>query len=74
MAENFILHGATNDNNRSHTTSTERNYTTDVAKSYVEQRKEKAIKQSQDEKNGTSKNKLSEQQWDEMKSYRYAIL
>lgn len=73
MTENFILHGATDNNNDSQSGSIERNYTTDVAKSYVEQRKEKAIKQSQDEKNGVSKIKLSEQKWDEMKSYRYAI-
>ena len=71
MGENFILHEAANDSNRSNETS--RNYTTDIAQSYVNQRKEKAEKQRQDEKNGISNAKLSEQKWDEMKSYRYAI-
>jgi hypothetical protein len=73
MGENFILHEATNDNNRSNKTSTGKAYTTDVAKNYIDQRKEKAAKQSQNEKNGVSNAKLSEQKWDEMKSYHYAI-
>ncbi len=70
MSENFILHEATNDSNRSNETS--RTYATDIAQSYVNQRKEKADRQKQDEQNGVSNAKLSEQKWDEMKSYRYA--
>ncbi|MDQ8003971.1 MAG: hypothetical protein REI64_04160 [Pedobacter sp.] len=71
MSDKFTLHEAANDSNRSSNAS--RTYTTDVAQSYANQRKEKAEKQKQDEKNGISNAKLSEQKWDEMKSYRYAI-
>ena len=71
MGEKFLLHEVANDHNRSNETS--KNYTTDIAQSYVNKRKEKEQKQKQDEKNGISKVKLSEQKWDEMKSYRYAI-
>lgn len=73
MAENFILLEDANNSHRSNHTSTERNYSSTAVKSYVEQRKEKAEKQKQDEKNGISKTKLSEQKWDEMQSYKYAI-
>ena len=73
MAENFILLEGANDSHRSNETSTERNYSSTAVKSYVDQRKEKADKQRQDERNGISNAKLSEQKWDEMKSYRYAI-
>lgn len=72
MGEKFLLHEVANDHNRSNETST--NYIADdIAQRYVNERKEKAEKQKQDEKNGISKVKLSEQNWDEMKSYRYAI-
>lgn len=72
MAENFILNGTTNENNRMGTT--ERELASTVAKHYIEQRKEKAAKQAEDEKNGISNATPSEQRWDEMRSYRYAIL
>lgn len=72
MAENFILSGTTNENNRME--ATERDFASTVAKHYIEQRKEKAAKQAEDEKNGVSNTKLSDQRWDEMRSYRYAIL
>ncbi|RZL17730.1 MAG: hypothetical protein EOO96_28615 [Pedobacter sp.] len=73
MAENFILLEGANDNHRSNKTSTERNYSSTAVKSYVDQRKEKAEKQRQAEKNSVSNSKLSEQKWDEMVSYKYAI-
>ena len=40
---------------------------------YIHQRKEKAAQQTEDEKNGVSKSKLSKRDWDEMQSYKYAI-
>jgi len=59
MAENSFLHGTTNDNNRSVKTSTDRNYSSTAAKDYVNQRREKAAKQSRDEKRNVSGTKLS---------------
>ncbi|SOD14511.1 hypothetical protein [Pedobacter xixiisoli] len=73
MAENFILLEDANNSHRSNKTSTERNYSSTAVKSYVDQRKEKAEKQKQDEKNGISNAKLAERKWDEMQSYKYAI-
>ncbi|MNJ92864.1 hypothetical protein D3C87_105380 [compost metagenome] len=73
MAENFILLEDANNSRRSNHTSTERNYSSTAVKSYVDQRKEKAEKQKQNEKNGISNAKLSERKWDEMQSYKYAI-
>lgn len=72
MAENFILSGTTNENNR--IDAEEKDFASVVAKHYIEQRKEKAAKQAENEKNGISNTKASEQRWDEMRSYRYAIL
>ncbi len=73
MAENFILLEGANDDHRSNKTSTEKHYSSTAVKSYIDQRKEKADKQKQDEKNGISNTKLSEKKWDEMQSYKYAI-
>ncbi|MFN0256458.1 hypothetical protein [Pedobacter ureilyticus] len=72
MAKDFILNG-TNCSNYSGKSPNDKDYSATVVKNYVDQRKEKAEKQKQDERNGISNAKLSEQKWDEMKSYRYAI-
>ncbi|WP_113661143.1 hypothetical protein [Pedobacter nanyangensis] len=69
MAENSFLHGATNENTRSGKTSNERNYTSTAVKDYVNQRREKAAKQTKDEKNRVSNTKFSEHQWENPKKY-----
>jgi len=71
MAENFTFNEA-NDIRRANYLSIERNFACDMAKTYAAQRREKAERQKQDERNGISK--ASEHKWDEMQSYRYAIL
>jgi hypothetical protein len=74
MVTDFNSHDIPNALNHSEKTSIERNYSSAAVKNYVEQRKEKAAQQAQDEKDGVSKAKISERQWDEMKSYKYAII
>lgn len=73
MANQFVLMETTSESNSSLGLSLQEKET-EVAKNYVKQRREKAAKQSQDEKNGISKAATSERQWNEMNSYRYAIL
>lgn len=73
MANQFLLTETTSENNGTVNFSSQENET-DVAKNYVKQRKEKADRQSLDEKSGISNVKTSERQWNEMNSYRYAIL
>jgi len=72
MAKDFILNG-TNRDNYAGKLPNDKDYSSTVVKNYVDQRKEKAEKQRQDEKNGISHAKFSEQKWDEMQSYKYAI-
>lgn len=69
MAENSILLDETNGLSGA---TMEKNYTSNVAKNYINQRREKAQRQTQDEKTGVAKAALAEK-WDEMVSYKYAI-
>ena len=69
MAENSFLNGTTKENNRSRNTSIERNYSSTTVKDYVNQRREKAEKQTKDEKNGVSNTRFSEHSWDKYQKY-----
>ena len=45
-----------------------------INKKYIEERKDKADKQTDDEANGITYAKQTKSDWDELVSYRYAIL